>query len=376
MDIKSNLQLLSEAAAFETKANKATELKYERVREAYAAIPEVIEPAVTEAADVIVNAIGNDYYVEMVNLAPFMMDSGIKNIGEALDLVASANELPAKSVGIVVESQAYVDSMLKKAYSNAKARGNNKIFENALSKLNSNNVVIARLMHEGYKVVKKSPASKVCSKCGKVKCGCTEAAGDVCPKCGKKSCECECGDGSCSTPSNSSSLSEDAITFDQLCEQCDIGLLNELKGDFWQYGGVDHLNHGYEIKGAIRKVEKDPRFLDYLGHGLNVYANAQRMNDYNHRAKDTGSAYDTYMSYKAAQQFDQSIQNAPGSKTAKIEAYKNLLHTIDVNIERWRAEAHRNHGQNMRNHANHMVEELKRQRENVHNRLVYLRAEV
>ena len=173
MDIKSNLQLLSEAAAIDTKINTKAAMRYDVVREAYKAIPEATEAMVTEASDVIVTATSDgNYYVEMVNLAPFMLDSGIKSVATALDKVAESYGLPDRSVGLVVESQSFVDYTLESARAKAESTGNTKILENALSKVNKNNAIIAKLMSEGYEVVKKTDNAKVCPDCGKAKCKC------------------------------------------------------------------------------------------------------------------------------------------------------------------------------------------------------------
>lgn len=174
MDIKTNLQLLSEAAAYDTTINTKASVRLDTVREAYNAIPEMPCDMVTEAADVVVNAAPDgNYYVEMTNLAPFMLDSGIKSISKALDLVAEANILPDKSVGLVIESQAYIESTLNSARAKADATGNYKILEAAISKVNKNNAIVAKLLSEGYKVAKKNDNAKVCPDCGKSKDKCT-----------------------------------------------------------------------------------------------------------------------------------------------------------------------------------------------------------
>lgn len=173
MNIKSNIQLLSEAAKADTNLYMETNLTYDQVREAYSMIPEAEEPMVTEAADVIINkTLNGDFYVEMTNLASFMMDSGITDISEALDIVAAANNLYPRQVGLCVESQSRVDSVLEAAKKKAKAKRDPSIMKAAADKINKNNAVIAKLMGKGYKVIKKSVSSKVCPKCGKVKGKC------------------------------------------------------------------------------------------------------------------------------------------------------------------------------------------------------------
>ena len=175
MNIKSNIQLLSEAAAIDNELKTDANYTLDTVKEAYSVIPEVPEAIVTEAADVVVTQLSNgDYYCEMVNLAPFMIDAGITNVAEALDLVASAYNLPEKSVGLVIESQERIDSMLEAARKSSQEKKNPKIMKKAADKVNKNNAVASKLMKQGYKVAKKNASSKVCPKCGKVftKCKC------------------------------------------------------------------------------------------------------------------------------------------------------------------------------------------------------------
>ena len=175
MDIKSNLQLLSEAAEFDLRETDTSAINIDTVREAYDLIPEADEPIVTESTDVIItNTRDGEYYVEMVNLAPFMFDSGITNIAEALDIVAEANGLPKKSVGLIIESQEAVDAYLEAAKKKSAKTKDPKHAKKAAEKINKSNAAAAKLLKNGYKVKKKSVNSKVCPSCGKVaaKCMC------------------------------------------------------------------------------------------------------------------------------------------------------------------------------------------------------------
>ena len=128
---------------------------------------------VTEAKDVVITqTLENEFFVEMTNLAPFMLDSGITNIAEALDMVAAANGLEPRAVGLCIESQANVDTMLEAAKKKAKETKSDKPLKAAMSKIDKNNKAAASLMRKGYKVVRKSNSSKVCPKCGKANCKC------------------------------------------------------------------------------------------------------------------------------------------------------------------------------------------------------------
>ena len=173
MNIKSNLQLLAEAAATDMKIHTKNTYALDSVCEAYSKIPESPEMVVTEAADVVITeTVDNEFFVEMTNLAPFMIDAGITNIAEALDMVAAANGLEPKALGLCIESQASVDAMLEAAKKKAKETKNDKPLKAAIAKVDKNNKAAASLMKKGYKVVKKSNASKVCPKCGKANCKC------------------------------------------------------------------------------------------------------------------------------------------------------------------------------------------------------------
>ena len=183
MDIKTNMALLAEAAAIDANLNIVNEANVDAVRESYNSIPECVGITVTEAADVVVTPVAGDYFVEMTNLAPFLLDSGIRSVSKALDMVAEANGLEPKSVGLIIDSQDTVSRMLYESTAKAKRTGNDKIRENAISKVSKNIAIAKRLMSEGYKVAKKRSDAKVCDKCGKAK--------------GK----CECDGANCSTGS-------------------------------------------------------------------------------------------------------------------------------------------------------------------------------
>ena len=173
MNIKNNIQLLAEMAKSDIEAGDNLNKSYSAVKESYENITESSDDIVTEASDVIVNKIGDEYYVEMINLYPFMKDSGIHSISEALDLVAKANFLPEKAVGLALESQSEIDDFLEAAKAKTKKTKNNSHLKNALDKVDKNNAVAKKLKSKGYKVVKKKSGSKVCPKCGKVASKCT-----------------------------------------------------------------------------------------------------------------------------------------------------------------------------------------------------------
>lgn len=177
MNLKSSMQLIAEAATADMNIRTEATRTFDMIREAYNRIPEAPEAVVTEAADVLITeTFEHEYFVEMVNLAPFMLDSGIRDIAEALDMVAVANGIEPKALGLCIESQATIDAYLEAAKKKTKETGDPKHLKKAADKVDKNNKVANNLMKKGYKVVRKKAESKVCPKCGKVvsKCKCKE----------------------------------------------------------------------------------------------------------------------------------------------------------------------------------------------------------
>lgn len=172
MDIKSNIRLLSEMAESDVKVGSKIRSERASIVSEYANIPESEDFICTEASDVVVHQTEDGFYVEMVNLAPFMMDAGLKKIGEALDLVAEANGINHREVGLVVDSHYSVGKMLESAEERANRNNNPRILESALARLKKDNDIISHLFAEGYRVRAKNKKSKVCPKCGKAKCRC------------------------------------------------------------------------------------------------------------------------------------------------------------------------------------------------------------
>ena len=112
--IKDTFSILAECAAFDLPDTNRV-VRESEVRTAYSDIEEAETNYVARAEMVPVIKIGEGYYTETQFLAPFMRDAEIKSMSEALDIVAEANKLPAKSVGILVESEDTVTAMIEKA---------------------------------------------------------------------------------------------------------------------------------------------------------------------------------------------------------------------------------------------------------------------
>lgn len=148
--IKNPYNILIEAAGSDLTANTEGLLTEQSILSRMDAIEEVSESFTHSAESVPVFKNGNDLLVEMTGIAGFMQDAGIYNIEEALDAVAAANDLPAKSVGLLVESDGYVQAMLEKAAKKGKSAKNK-----TLEKINVAGKIADKLKDKGYTVKKK-----------------------------------------------------------------------------------------------------------------------------------------------------------------------------------------------------------------------------
>lgn len=174
MQFKDNMALLAEAASLDIKQNSELNLERDAVKSAYKSIGECADVINHTAETVpVFRTTNNEYYTEMNYLVPFMQDNDIKSVAKALDAVAEANGLQAKSVGLFVESEAAVMSMLEKAAEKSKATGNKAVEKKAVEKVAKSQKVVDKLTASGYKVAKKKDV-EACPKCGKKKCVCKE----------------------------------------------------------------------------------------------------------------------------------------------------------------------------------------------------------
>jgi len=112
--IKDTFSILAECAAIDL-PDTARVVRESEVRTAYGDIEEAESNYTATVEMVPVVQIGEGYYTESQFLAPFMRDAGIRSMAEALDVVAEANKLPAKSIGLLIESEASVNAMIEKA---------------------------------------------------------------------------------------------------------------------------------------------------------------------------------------------------------------------------------------------------------------------
>lgn len=173
--------------------------------EAYNNIKEMPEVIRTTASMVPVIESQGNYVVETNYLIPFMRENGIETVEEALDMVAEANGLEPKHVGLVVAAQDGINSLSE-----------SEVSEAVEAKLEGFLRMADRLLENGYPVFKKISAiyedahgpNCHCAECtAKRECGnakreCNDAntPKDECGGSGKGKKD-ECGDGNMSAGS-------------------------------------------------------------------------------------------------------------------------------------------------------------------------------
>lgn len=117
--IKDTFSILAECAAIDL-PNTERVVRESQIISDYESIEEAETDYVVVAEMVPVVQIGEEYFTEAQFLAPFMRDAGIKSMTEALDAVAESNNLPEKSVGLLIESSKDVNKFISKAAGKSK----------------------------------------------------------------------------------------------------------------------------------------------------------------------------------------------------------------------------------------------------------------
>ena len=153
--IKDSFSILAECAAFDLPDTKRI-VRESHVRSAYDSIEEASEECYASPEIIPVIQIENEYFTEANFLAPFMRDSGIKSISEALDAVAEANNLGPKTVGLLIESECAVSNMIEKACE----KENSKIKDAVLDKVDKATNLAKTLKNKGYPVKRKKNSKK------------------------------------------------------------------------------------------------------------------------------------------------------------------------------------------------------------------------
>lgn len=156
MFAKDTLTLLAEAANLDMSNDTESAITEGQIKSVMESIEEVSEEVVITAEMVSVIAVGEDYLVEINNLLPFMKSAEIKSVGEALDAVSRVNGLPDKSVGLLIESDDFIDEKCEAAKCKKDKKSKNKI----LDKINKSVGLSDKLKKQGYTVKKKKCKGK------------------------------------------------------------------------------------------------------------------------------------------------------------------------------------------------------------------------
>lgn len=155
MKIDNPFNLLSEAAIGDIQANTEGAITEAQIMSRINSIEELEESVVITAEMVPVISVAEDYLVEMNSIAGYMQSNGITTIAEALDNVASVNGLNKFDVGLLIESDDYIRTMMEKADEKCKKDGDKKAKNKILDKIKKSTDVTEKLKKAGYKVKKK-----------------------------------------------------------------------------------------------------------------------------------------------------------------------------------------------------------------------------
>ena len=147
--IKDSFSILAECAAIDLPDTQRV-VRESEVRSGYENIEEASEYYAATVEMVPVIKMGNEYYTEAQFMAPFMRDAGIRSMTEALDCIAEANNLPAKSVGLLIESECAVSAMIEKACGKG-----TKAKDNIMDKIGKATDLVNNLKSKGYPVKRK-----------------------------------------------------------------------------------------------------------------------------------------------------------------------------------------------------------------------------
>lgn len=88
------------------------------------------------------------YYVELDSVSKYMSYADIKDIAEAMENIAEANDISVSSMSLVIESKEYMESVMESAIAQSKA-GDKSLLENCELSIK----LINMLESEGINVV-------------------------------------------------------------------------------------------------------------------------------------------------------------------------------------------------------------------------------
>lgn len=148
--IKDSFSILAECAAIDLPDTKRI-VKESEVMSEYENIEEATVDYVATAEMVPVIEIEGKYYTEAQFMAPFMRDAEIRSIREALDCLARVNNLPEKSVGLLIESCGKVTEMIEKACQKESCKAKDA----AINRVGKANELATNLKSKGYPIKRK-----------------------------------------------------------------------------------------------------------------------------------------------------------------------------------------------------------------------------
>ena len=155
MKIDNPFSLLTEAAKADIIANTEGAITESQIMSRLDSIEEVSKDIIIPPEMVPVISMDECYLVEMNSIAGYMKSVGITSIAEALDNVAYANNLSQKQVGLLVESDDYIRTMLEKADAKCKKDCDKKEKNKVLDKIKKSTDITEKLKKAGYTVKKK-----------------------------------------------------------------------------------------------------------------------------------------------------------------------------------------------------------------------------
>lgn len=160
MKIDNPFNLLLEAAQSDIARDTQGELTESAILSRMNSIEECSRDIIVSPEAVPVFNIDECYLVEMNAIAGYMKSTRIGSVMEALDNICEANKLEPYSVGLLVESDDEIQSMLEKANAKCKKDGNKKAKNAVLDKIKKSTDIVDKLKKNGYPVKKKKSKDK------------------------------------------------------------------------------------------------------------------------------------------------------------------------------------------------------------------------
>ena len=153
--IKDTFSILAECAAVDLPDTRRF-IRESELKTEYENIEEASENYMVAVEMIPVVKIENQFFTEAQFIAPFMRDAEIRSIAEALDYIAEANNLPAKSVGLLIESECNVTAMIEKACQ----KKSGKTRDAVMDKVSKATDLAKNLKSKGYPVKRKPNKKK------------------------------------------------------------------------------------------------------------------------------------------------------------------------------------------------------------------------